>query len=79
MMRANKSVIIGWIMSVTSMSLRLERFTTLYNALSSFFPSIRNAQIHVWKDYVTLQAAWENGGCKNSLVNQEMKRVEEMS
>ena len=50
----------------------------LYNALSSFFPSIRNAQIDVWMD-VTLQAAWENGGCRNSLVNREMKRVEEMS
>ena len=51
----------------------------LYNALSSFFPSIRNAQINAWMDNVTLQAAWENGGCRNSLVNQEMKRVEEMS
>ena len=51
----------------------------LYNALSSFFPSIRNARIDVWTDNVTLQAAWENGGCRNSLVNQEMKRVEEMS
>ena len=29
MVLANKSVIIGWIMNVTSMSLRLERFTTL--------------------------------------------------
>ena len=27
----------------------------------------------------TLQAAWENGGCSNSQVNQEMKRVGEMS
>ena len=51
----------------------------LYNALSSFFPSIRNARIDVWTDNVTLQAAWKNGGCRNSLVNQEMKRVEEMS
>ena len=51
----------------------------LYNALSSFFPSIRNARIDVWTDSVTLPPAWENGGCKNSLVNQEMKRVEEMS
>jgi len=51
----------------------------LYNALSSFFPTIRNARIDVWMDNVTLQAAWENGGCRNSLVNQEMKRVEEMS
>ena len=49
----------------------------LYNALGSFFPSIRNARIDVWTDNVTLQAAWENGGCRSSLVNQEMKRVEE--
>lgn len=51
----------------------------LYNVLSSFFPSIRNARIDVWMDNVTLQAAWENGTYRNSLVNQEMKRVEEMS
>ena len=51
----------------------------LYNALGSFFPSIRNARIDVWTDNCTLQAAWENGGCRNSLVNQEMKRVEKMS
>ena len=49
----------------------------LYNALSSFFPSIRNARIDAWTDNVTLQATWGNGGCRNSLVNQEMKRVEE--
>ena len=51
----------------------------LSNALSSFFPSIRNARIDVWTDNVTLQVAWENGGCRNSLVNHELKRVEEMS
>lgn len=51
----------------------------LYNVLSSFFPSIKNARIDVWTDNVTLQAAWENGTYRNSLVNQEMKRVEEMS
>lgn len=51
----------------------------LGNALSSFFPSIRNARIDVWTDNVTLQKAWENGGCRSSLVNQEMKRMEEMS
>ena len=50
----------------------------LYNALCSFFPSFRNARIDVWTDNVTLQAAWENGSCKNSLVNQEVKRVEEI-
>ena len=50
-----------------------------YNALSSFFPSIRKARIDIWTDNVTLQPAWENGGCRNSLVHQEMKRVEEMS
>ena len=51
----------------------------LCNALSSFFPSIRNTRIDLWTDNVTLQAAWENGGCRSSLVNQEMKRIEEMS
>ena len=51
----------------------------LYNTRSPFFPSIRNAQIDVWMDKVTLQVAWENSGCRNSLVNQEVKRVEEMS
>ena len=49
----------------------------LYNALSSFFPSIRNARIDAWTNNVTLQAAWENGGCRNSLVNQGMKREKE--
>ena len=49
------------------------------NALGSFFPSIKNARVDVWTDNVTLQAAWENGGCKSSPVNQEMKKVEEMS
>ena len=51
----------------------------LCNALSSFFPSIRNARIDVWTDNATLRAAWENGGCRSSLVNQELKKIEEMS
>ena len=51
----------------------------LCDALSSFFPSIRNARIDVWTDNVTLRAAWENGGCRSSLVNQELKKIEEMS
>jgi len=51
----------------------------LCKALSSFFPSIRNARIDVWTDNVTLRVAWENGGCRSSLVNQELKRIEEMS
>ena len=51
----------------------------LCNALSSFFSSIRNARIDVWTDNVTLRAAWENGGCRSSLVNQELKKIEEMS
>ena len=46
----------------------------LSNALSSFFPSIRNMRINMWTDNVTLQAAWENGGCKNPLVNHELKK-----
>ena len=51
----------------------------LCNALSSFFPSIRNARINVWTDNVTLRAAWGNGGCRSSLVNEELKKIEEMS
>jgi len=51
----------------------------LYNALSSFFPSNRNPRIDVWTGNVTLQGACENGGCRNSLVNKETKRWEEMS
>ena len=30
-------------------------------------------------DNMTLRAAWENDSCRNSLVNQELKKVEEMS
>ena len=48
------------------------------NALSSFFYSIRNPRIDVWTDNVTLRAAWENGGYRSSLVNQELKKIEEM-
>ena len=51
----------------------------LCNALSSFFPSIRNARIDVWTDNLTPQAAWENDGCRSSLVSQELKKLEEMS
>ena len=51
----------------------------LCNALSSFFPSIRNARVDVWTDNVTLQAARGNGGCRSSLVNQELKEIQEMS
>ena len=51
----------------------------LCNTLISFFPSIRNARIDVWTDNATLRAAWENGGCRSSLVNQELKKIEEMS
>ena len=53
--------------------------TALYNSLSSFSPSIRNARIDVWTDNVTLRATWENGGCRSSLVNQELKKIEEKS
>ena len=28
---------------------------------------------------MTLRAAWENGGCRSSLVNQELKKIEEMT
>ena len=49
------------------------------NALISFFPSIRNARINVWTNNVTLSEAWENGGCRSSLVKKELKDIEEMS
>lgn len=42
------------------------------NALSSLFALIRKARIDVWTDNVTLRAAWENGGCRSSPVNQEI-------
>lgn len=34
--------------------------------------------VEVWTENVTLQAAWEKGGCKSSLVNEEMKKIEGM-
>ena len=49
------------------------------NTLISFFPSIRNARINVWTNNVTLPEAWENGGCRSSLVKKEFKNIEEMS
>ena len=51
----------------------------LCNTLISFFPSIRNARIDVWTNNVTFPAAWENGGCRSSLVKKEFKNIEEMS
>ena len=51
----------------------------LCNTLISFFPSIRNARIDVWTNNVTLPAAWEDGGCRSSLVKKEIKNIEEMS
>ena len=52
----------------------------LCNTLISFFPSIRNARIDVWTNNVTFPAAWENGGCRSSLVKnlkiEEMARAE---
>ena len=48
----------------------------LCNALSSFFLSIRNARIDVCTDNVTFRAAWENGGCRSSLVNRNLKKIE---
>ena len=45
--------------------------------LISFFPSIRNARIDVWTNNVTFPAAWENGGCRSSLVKKEFKNIEE--
>ena len=35
--------------------------------------------MHVWMDNMTLRAAWENDSCRSSLVNQELKKIEEMS
>ena len=51
----------------------------LCNALISFFSSIRNARIDVSTNNVTFPAAWENGGCRSSLVTKEFKNIEEMS
>ena len=51
----------------------------LCNVLISFFPSIRNARIDVSTNNVTFPAAWENGGCRSSLVTKEFKNIEEMS
>ena len=51
----------------------------LCNVLSSFSPSIRHARIDAWMDNATLRAAWENGSCTSSLVNQELKKIEQMS
>ena len=50
----------------------------LCNTLISFFLSIWNARIDVWTNNVTLPAAWENGGCRSSLVKKEFKNIEEM-
>ena len=44
------------------------------NTLISFFPSIRNARINVWTNKVTLPEAWENGGCRSSIVKKELKK-----
>ena len=49
------------------------------NALSSFFLSIRNARIDVCTDNVTFRAAWENCGCRSSLANRNLKKIEEIS
>ena len=35
--------------------------------------------MHVWMDNMTLRAAWENDSCRSSLVNPELKKIEEMS
>ena len=51
----------------------------LCNALISFFSSIRNARIDVSTNNGTFPAAWENGGCRSSLVTKEFKNIEEMS
>ena len=51
----------------------------LCNALISFFSSIRNARIDVSTNNGTFPAAWENGGCRSSLVKKEFKNIEEKS
>ena len=50
----------------------------LYNALSSF-SLLSQMQETMCGQNMTLRAAWENGGCRSSLVNQESKKIEEMS
>ena len=50
----------------------------LCNALSSF-SLLSQMQETMCGQNMTLRAAWENGGCRSSLVNQESKKIEEMS
>ena len=50
----------------------------LCNALSSF-SLLSQMQEMMCGQNMTLRAAWENGGCRSSLVNQESKKIEEMS
>ena len=49
----------------------------LCNALISFYPSIKNARVDVRTDNLIPQAAWKKCGCRSSLVNQEVKKIEE--
>ena len=50
----------------------------LCNALSSF-SLLSQMQETMCGQNMTLRAAWENGGCRSFLVNQESKKIEEMS
>ena len=50
----------------------------LCNALSSF-SLLSQMQETMCGQNMTLRAAWENGGCRSSLVNQESKKIKEMS
>ena len=50
----------------------------LCNALSSF-SLLSQMQETICGQKMTLRAAWENGGCRSSLVNQELKKIEEMT
>ena len=50
----------------------------LCNALSSF-SLLSQMQETICGQNMTLRAAWENGGCRSSLVNQELKKIEEMT
>lgn len=75
MVRVSRYEIIGLIKDEDDINVLEVR--VLVNVQSFFFFLIRNVRIDVWID-VILQKVWENGGCRSFLVNQEMKRMEEM-
>ena len=60
-------------LNVISMPLRPGLYVTLWAP----FSLLSQMQETMCGQNMTLRAAWENGGCKSSLVNQELKKIEE--